>query len=97
MVNLKEIAAQVRENKITFEDAVTINGLDSRQKARLKQYCGIPIKNIRKREQIEDDLDEYAEIYAQMLAKKPPRPVKKVVINGKHYIDITADFIDCGD
>lgn len=96
MANLKEIAAAIRENRLTLEEAVLKYNLDSRQISRIRQYAGCPIKKIKTKAEIEDALDEYIGAYIQLLKQKPPRPKKRVCIKGKWYTDVTADLIDCG-
>lgn len=99
MGRLQIIANEIKNSGANWEDMLELYDLTPRQKSAIKQMLGVarPYKN-RVPEHIKQELfEDELRIIEEKLKNKPKKPLRKVVINGKHYIDITPEFIDCGD
>ena len=96
--SLKEMAKELKESGEDIREYAKIKNLIPSQVTRIKQYLGLPVISIEKRTTVDisRELDEQLYKQIEIIIKKPPRPLKRVCIRGKWYIDITADFIDCG-
>ena len=95
--DLKTISQEIKAGRITFEEAAEKYKLASSSKSHLKRWLlGNPdsIRNKTKAD-VERELQEHYLAFQEMEAKKK-RPIKYVFIHGKRYIDVTADWIDCG-
>lgn len=98
MARLKDIAAEIKETGITLNEAQEKHHLSPTQKSHVKSYlhgCPEALRNKTKKD-IEDELELHLKAFKEMEAKKEPRPLKRICIRGKWYIDITPEFIDCG-
>lgn len=96
--SLKQMAKEIQETGEDIKDYAQRNNLIPSQVTRIKVYLGLPVLNMERRTTVDvsRELDESICRQIAEIAKKPPKPVKRVCIRGKWYIDITADFIDCG-
>ena len=98
--DLKKIAEEIRASGNGFAYEINKRDLTPGQKTRLKEYLGLPVKTLQRAKIIsetKDDFEELLRAHEEALKLKPPKPIKRVTIKGKRYIDITADIVDCGD
>ena len=98
MADLKAIAWRVKKGGEDLNEIAKAEGLNAVQKSKVKAYVrnGLLKYPIVHREKAED-FDEELAAQLKLVRKHRVRPVQYVTVKGKRYIDITPDFIDCGD
>jgi len=99
MADLRAIAWRVKKGGEDLNKIAEAEGLNSVQKSKIKAYIrnGRIKQPIIHREMKTVELDEELAAQLKLVRKHRVRPVQYVTVKGKRYIDITPDFIDCGD
>lgn len=97
-LDLRKVAQEIKNNGEDFQEAARKRFLTPYQKGKVREYLGLESDRHKKSiKEFDEELEEALKAHEEALKQKPPRPVKRLTINGKRYIDITADLIDCGD
>lgn len=97
-LDLRKLAKEIKDNGEDFQEAAKKRFLTPYQKGKVREYLGLESDRHKKSiKEFDEEFEEALRAHQEALKQRPPKPVKKVVIHGKTYIDITADLIDCGD